>query len=293
MKKDADEYLDRLTLKNIILRYSQFIDFDIFLALNESIDDDVAADRNRIEWELINLSKPIWLRKSLENKKKHFIQFELCSFRSTDVTNDEYKRFFTVLTGQLEEPFTFSHFSVEGELNFRSIIYVPRRPSSKLFLRRNQKNTAIKFYVRRVFITDFTEEILPKHFSFICGVIDVDDFSLNLSRETFQQSIMTEKIKKKILQKVLQMFQKISAEMFPLFWKEYGTNIKLGIIEDAEHRNHLANFLRFSTSISKEKQISLNEYIQRMKSDQNNIYFIMTRSIEQAEKVNKSLTLIK
>jgi heat shock protein beta len=178
----------------------------------------------------------------------------------------------------------YSHFTAEGEVTFKSILYVPKAAPFDLFSSYNKKADAIKLYVRRVFITDNFEEMMPKYLSFIRGVVDSDDLPLNVSRETLQQSKLLKVIKKKLVRKALDMLKKISPEDYINFWKEYGTNIKLGIIEDTANRTRLAKLLRFQTSLSKDKHISLSEYIERMKSKQEHIYFVAAMSIDEAEK---------
>jgi heat shock protein beta len=178
----------------------------------------------------------------------------------------------------------YSHFTAEGEVTFKSILYVPKASPFDLFSNYNKKIDAIKLYVRRVFITDNFEEMMPKYLSFIRGVVDSDDLPLNVSRETLQQSKLLKVIKKKLVRKALDMLKKISAEDYVTFWKEYGTNIKLGVIEDSANRTRLAKLLRFTTSLSGDKQISLADYIERMKPKQEHIYFIAAMTTDEAQK---------
>ncbi|CAF3798597.1 unnamed protein product [Adineta steineri] len=303
LKEEAGEYLEISTLEEIIRKYSQFINFNIYLWKSKTIkeevpDDDAANDDKKDEadkktdddaaveddkeedkksktktvdktvwdWDLMNESKPIWQRKPSE------------------VTEEEYNGFYKTFTKETETPMIYSHFTAEGEVTFKSILYVPKAAPFDLFSNYNKKTDAIKLYVRRVFITDNFEEMMPKYLSFIRGVVDSDDLPLNVSRETLQQSKLLKVIKKKLVRKALDMLKKISPEDYVSFWKEYGTNIKLGVIEDSANRTRLAKLLRYSTSLSKDKQISLTEYIERMKPKQEHIYFIAAMSIEEAEK---------
>jgi len=212
-----------------------------------------------------------------------FIKFD-SYFRPSEVTEDEYNAFYKSFTKESETPMIYSHFTAEGEVTFRSILYVPKAAPFDLFSNYNKKTDAIKLYVRRVFITDNFEEMMPKYLSFIRGVVDSDDLPLNVSRETLQQSKLLKVIKKKLVRKALDMLKKISPEDYDAFWKEYGTNIKLGIIEDSANRTRLAKLLRYTTSVSKDKQISLTEYVERMKPKQEHIYFISAMSTEEAQK---------
>ena len=224
------------------------------------------VDKTVWDWELMNESKPIWQRKPSE------------------VTEEEYNSFYKTFTKESDTPMIYSHFTAEGEVTFKSILYVPKGAPFDLFSNYNKKTDAIKLYVRRVFITDNFEEMMPKYLSFIRGVVDSDDLPLNVSRETLQQSKLLKVIKKKLVRKALDMLKKISAEDYDAFWKEYGTNIKLGVIEDTSNRTRLAKLLRFQTSVSKDKQISLSEYIERMKPKQEHIYFIAAMSVDEAQK---------
>lgn len=303
IKEEAGEYLEVSTLDEIIRKYSQFINFNIYLWKSKTVkeevpdddatetkksgdeekksDDDAAVEDDKEEekksktktvdktvwdWELMNESKPIWQRKA------------------SDVTDEEYKAFYKSFAKESDEPMIYSHFTAEGEVTFKSILYVPKAAPFDLFSNYNKKADAIKLYVRRVFITDNLEEMMPKYLSFIRGVVDSDDLPLNVSRETLQQSKLLKVIKKKLVRKALDMLKKISPEDYIQFWKEYGTNIKLGVIEDSANRTRLAKLLRFHTSLSKDKQISLSEYIERMKPKQESIYFIAAMSMDEAQK---------
>ncbi|UJR30509.1 hypothetical protein I4U23_018040 [Adineta vaga] len=304
LKEEAGEYLEIHTLEEIIRKYSQFINFNIYLWKSKTVkeevpdddattddkkadetdkksDDDAAVeddkedekksktktiDKTVWDWELMNESKPIWQRKPSE------------------VTEEEYTAFYKSFAKETDSPMIHSHFTAEGEVTFKSILYVPKAAPFDLFSNYNKKTDAIKLYVRRVFITDNFEEMMPKYLSFIRGVVDSDDLPLNVSRETLQQSKLLKVIKKKLVRKALDMLKKISAEDYVSFWKEYGTNIKLGVIEDSANRTRLAKLLRYTSSLSKDKQISLTEYIERMKPKQEHIYFIAAMSNEEAEK---------
>ncbi|CAF0825736.1 unnamed protein product [Rotaria sordida] len=302
LKEEAGEYLEISTLEEIIRKYSQFINFNIYLWKSKTVkeevpdddatedkkaetekktDDDAAVEDDKEEekksktktvdktvwdWELMNESKPIWQRKASE------------------VTEDEYHAFYKSFAKDSDVPMIYSHFTAEGEVTFKSILYVPKAAPFDLFSNYNKKADAIKLYVRRVFITDNFEEMMPKYLSFIRGVVDSDDLPLNVSRETLQQSKLLKVIKKKLVRKALDMLKKISSDDYTTFWKEYGTNIKLGVIEDSANRTRLAKLLRFSTSTSKDKFISLTEYVERMKPKQEHIYFISAMSIDEAQK---------
>ena len=217
---------------------------------------------------------------SLDHSHSHSSNF----FRPSEISDEDYEAFYKSFTKETDKPMIYSHFTAEGEVTFKSILYVPKSAPFDLFANYNRKADAIKLYVRRVFITDNFDELMPKYLAFIRGVVDSDDLPLNVSRETLQQSKLLKVIKKKLVRKALDMLKKISPEDYDNFWKEYGTNIKLGIIEDTSNRTRLAKLLRFQTTLSKEKHISLAEYVEHMKPGQEHIYFIAAMSIEEAKK---------
>jgi len=157
------------------------------------------------DWTLINDSKPIWTRKPAE------------------VTEDEYTSFYKSLTKDSSEPLTQTHFIAEGEVTFKSLLYVPKVQPSESFNRYGTKSDNIKLYVRRVFITDEFNDMMPNYLSFIRGVVDSDDLPLNVSRETLQQHKLIKVIKKKLVRKVLDMLKKIDKEAYEKFWKEFST----------------------------------------------------------------------
>jgi len=296
LKPEAKEFLEESKMREIISKYSQFITFNIYLwssktvseevpieeteateapeASKESTDaDDATVEETKDEeekpktktvsktvwdWELINIAKPIWQRKT------------------TEVTDEEYKEFYKTFTKDSAGYLTHTHFSAEGEVSFKSILFVPKSAPSDIFQNYNKAVDTIKMYVRRVFISESVDDLIPKYLSFIRGIIDSDDLPLNVSRETLQQSKLLKIIKKKVVRKILDMIKKLSEEDFIKFWREYGTNIKLGIIEDSQNKNRLSQLLRFESSNSDEerKMTSLEDYVKRMKPDQEFIYYI-------------------
>merc|ERR1712042_319635 len=167
---------------------------------------------------------------------------------------------------------TQTHFIAEGEVTFKSILFIPEKAPSDMFNNYGQNVDFIKLYVRRVFITDDFEDMLPRYLTFIKGVVDSDDLPLNVSRETLQQHKLLKVIKKKLVRKTLDMIKKISDDKYAAFWAEYSTNIKLGVIEDTANRTRLAKLLRFTSSNG--KLTSLAEYVERMKDKQESIFYM-------------------
>uniref|UniRef100_A0A8C7XSM8 Heat shock protein 90, beta (grp94), member 1 n=1 Tax=Oryzias sinensis TaxID=183150 RepID=A0A8C7XSM8_9TELE len=295
LKEEASDFLELETIKNLVRKYSQFINFPIYvwaskvstLEITEEPEKEASEDEVEVEeeegedkdkpktkkvektvwdWELMNDIKPIWQRPSKE------------------VEEDEYKAFYKTFSKDSEDPLTHIHFTAEGEVTFKSILFVPSAAPRGLFDEYgSKKNDFVKLFVRRVFITDDFNDMMPKYLNFVKGV-DSDDLPLNVSRETLQQHKLLKVIRKKLVRKTLDMIKKIAEEQYnEKFWKEFGTNIKLGVIEDHSNRTRLAKLLRFQTSNSETGLASLEQYVERMKEKQDKIYFMAGTSRKEAE----------
>ncbi|XP_053671615.1 endoplasmin isoform X2 [Anopheles nili] len=307
LKEEALDFLEDDTVKQLIKKYSQFINFPIYMWTSKEVEEEVAVEEETSEkpettkedsadeeddakveeeeasesdkpktkkvkktvwnWEIMNDSKPIWTRKVSE------------------VEEDEYNEFYKSLTKDTSEPLAHTHFIAEGEVTFKSLLFIPKVQPSESFNKYGTKADNIKLYVRRVFITDEFNDMMPNYLNFIRGVVDSDDLPLNVSRETLQQHKLIKVIKKKLVRKALDMIKKIDKEQYEKFWKEFSTNIKLGIMEDPSNRSRLAKLLRFQSSSTNNKEYtSLSDYVTRMKPKQENIYFIAGPNRAEIEK---------
>jgi len=321
LKEDASEFLSQQRLEEVIKRHSEFITFPIYLnkkteqvvekeveeseaektttedglEVEESDDDEeknVEKKTERIEkwdWHIMNGNVAIWSRDKDE------------------ITDEEYQKFFRVISKDPTDAATWIHFKAEGEVEFRSILYVPVE-ALNLYDEYSNRKPGIRLYVKKVLIQDDFEDLLPKYLNFIRGVVDSDDLPLNVSRETLQQHKLLKIMGKKLVRKVLEMLRKLSLgkqdrdsdedksdedskELYQdnnhpyiKFFEQFGKSLKMGVVEDMANRSKLAKLLRFKSSKSDGKYTSFDAYLESKPEWQKDIYYIAAESIEAAEK---------
>merc|ERR1712224_965505 len=334
LKEDAHDYLSEDKLKETAKKYSQFIQFPIYVKVKKEVDadtdededddkddeeekDDVEAKDDEekdeeeeeekkpkkktvFEWEQVNTQKAIWLR------------------AKEDVTEEEYNEFYKTVSKDYLDPLAYTHFNAEGEIEFKSVLYLPKKAPFDQMDNYWTKKAEVKLYVRRVLVADKFEDLLPRYLNFVKGVVDSDDLPLNVSREQLQQSKIMKVISKKLVRKILELMKKLAKEEdsgdddedeekedeekedgeekekkeeekkdkkdeesgWSKFYKEFAKNLKMGCYEDDSNRSKLSKLLRFQTSKSEGKDISLDKYLDRMAESQESIYYMSGESLD-------------
>ncbi|MDC0535966.1 molecular chaperone HtpG, partial [Francisellaceae bacterium] len=265
LKKEEKEFLDNFRLKGIVTKYSDHIALPVQMKKIETDKDGKQTETN--EWENINKAKALWVRPKSE------------------ISDEEYKEFYKHISHDYADPMLWSHNKVEGNLEYTSLLYIPQNAPFDMWDR--ERKSSLHLYVQRVFVMD-NAEILPNYLRFVKGIVDSNDLPLNVSREILQQNRVLDKVKKASVKKVLDMISKVAKnnpEEYEKFWAQFGQILKEGPGEDTDNKEKIANLLRFaSTHTDKTLQdVSLTEYVARMKEGQKHIYYVTAESFAAAK----------
>merc|ERR1719486_648001 len=312
LKEDAHDYLSEDKLKETAKKYSQFIQFPIYVKVKKEVDADTdeedddeekedEEEKTVFEWEQVNTQKAIWLR------------------AKEDVTEEEYNEFYKGISKDYLDPLAYTHFNAEGEIEFKSILFLPKKAPMDMMDNYWTKKSEVKLFVRRVLVAEKFDELLPRYLNFVRGVVDSDDLPLNVSREQLQQNKIMKVISKKLVRKVLELMKKLAKEddsgesededeekeekeekdeekedkeekeekkekkdeesTWSKFYKEFAKNLKMGCYEDDSNRSKISKLLRFTTNKS-DKDISLDKYLDRMSETQESIYYMAGESMD-------------
>jgi len=334
LKEDAHDFLSEEKLRTLSKKYSQFMQFPIYVKVHKEVtvpsdddddddddddeekekDDDVevkdddekdkeekkkAPEKKMVfEWEQVNTQKAIWLRSKEE------------------VTEEEYNEFYKSISKDYLDPLAYTHFNAEGEIEFKSILFLPKKQPYDMMENYWSKKGEVKLFVRRVLVADNFEDLLPRYLNFVQGVVDSDDLPLNVSREQLQQNKIMKVISKKLVRKILELMKKLAKDddaspdedktedetdkeedddeekkepkkdvkeeesSWLKFYKEFSTSLKMGCYEDDSNRSKISKLLRFFTTKSEDKLISLDKYLDRMQETQEVIYYMSGDDIE-------------
>merc|ERR1712032_7284 len=318
LKEDAHDYLSEDKLKDASKKYSQFIQYPIYVKVKKEVeaeaeeedDDDEKEEEEEkkapkkktvYEWEQVNTQKAIWLR------------------AKEDVTEEEYTEFYKAISKDYLDPLAYTHFNAEGEIEFKSILFLPKKAPFDMMDNYWQKKSEVKLFVRRVLVAEKFDELLPRYLGFVRGVVDSDDLPLNVSREQLQQNKIMKVISKKLVRKVLELMKKLAKEeesgededeekeddedakedkeeteektdkkeeesTWGKFYKEFAKNLKMGCYEDDSNRSKISKLLRFISTKSEGKETSLDKYLDRMAESQESIYYMSGESLDVMKK---------
>jgi molecular chaperone HtpG len=283
LKKDQLEYLEANRIKELVKKHSEYIGYPINLVTYTETEEEVADEEDAAakddeevvdetekktklqkvktqDAQLLNAMKPLWTRKP------------------EDVTEEEYSAFYKSLSQDWQEHLAVKHFHMEGQLDVRGLLYVPKAAANDMFeAQGKRKANQIKLYVRRVFIMEDCKDLMPEWLSFIRGIVDSEDLPLSISREALQHDKILRVIKRTLVKKCLELFQELAENKddYAKFYEAFSKNLKLGIHEDTANREKLADLLRYNSTRSGNEMISLQDYVDNMKPEQKSIYYII------------------
>ena len=266
LKEDEKEFLEEWRLRSLIQRYSDHISFPIKMLKPASTDED-GNETSPATWEAVNQASALWSRPKSE------------------ISDEDYQAFYKHVSNDFNDPLTWAHNRVEGTQSYTTLLFLPKQPPFDMMMGgAKDERKGLKLYVRRVFIMDAAEQLLPAYLRFARGVVDSDDLPLNVSREILQENRLVSKIRASVTKRLLDMIERLTedSEKYAEFWKHFGEVLKEGPVEDASNREKLLKLMRFASTESKDQTVGLDEYISRMKAEQDKIYYVTADSYQAA-----------
>ena len=268
LRGDASEFKNKWAIRSLIQKYSDHIGFPIYMK-NQPPAEEGEEKTPEPEWEAVNQSSALW------------------TLQKSDISSEEYQAFYKHVSHDFDDALSWTHNHVEGSQNYTSLLYVPSKAPMDMMMQRDERH-GLRLYVKRVFIMDAAEQLLPHYLRFIRGVVDSDDLPLNVSRELLQENALVSKIRSAVIRRSLDLLQRLAdneMEKYNTFWDEFGNVFKEGLAEDPSNKEKIAKLLRFSSTAetAKEQRVSLEDYVSRMAEDQEVIWYVTAENRKAAE----------
>ncbi|MBT8069288.1 MAG: molecular chaperone HtpG [Gammaproteobacteria bacterium] len=270
LREDAKEFKSSWSIRSLVNKYSDHIGFPIYMKSQPvPADDDAEKTEKQTEWEKVNQSSALW------------------TLQKSEISSDDYQAFYKHVSHDFEDALSWTHNHVEGSQNYTSLLYIPSKAPMDMMLQRDERH-GLRLYVKRVFIMDAAEQLLPHYLRFMRGVVDSDDLPLNVSRELLQENKLVGKIRSAVVRRSLDLLNRLAdkeVEKYNKFWDEFGNVLKEGLVEDVANREKIAKLLRFSSTgeAAKEQRVSLEDYVSRMQEDQDVIWYVTAENRKSAE----------
>jgi molecular chaperone HtpG len=270
LREDAAEYKTSWSVRSLIQKYSDHIGFPIYMKTPPVPEDTEGEETEpQPEWEAVNQSSALW------------------TLQKSEISSDEYQAFYKHVSHDFEDALSWTHNHVEGSQNYTSLLYIPSKAPMDMMMQRDERR-GLRLYVKRVFIMDAAEQLLPHYLRFIRGVVDSADLPLNVSRELLQENELVGKIRSAVVRRSLDLLKRLAEkemEKYNNFWDEFGNVLKEGLVEDMSNRDKIAKLLRFSSTAdaASEQRVSLDDYVSRMQEDQDVIWYVTAENRKAAE----------
>jgi len=270
LRDDAKEFKSSWAVRSLIHKYSDHIGFPIYMKAQPlPVDNEAEEAEPAPEWEAINQSSALW------------------TLQKSEISSDEYQAFYKHVSHDFEDALSWTHNHVEGSHNYTSLLYIPSKAPLDMMMQRDERH-GLRLYVKRVFIMDAAEQLLPHYLRFMRGVVDSADLPLNVSREVLQENELVGKIRSAVVRRSLDLIKRLAdkdIEKFNNFWDEFGNVLKEGLVEDMTNKDKIAKLLRFSSTAeaAKEQRVSLEDYVSRMQEGQDVIWYVTAENRKAAE----------